>query len=125
MKVKSTSLDISPSIGSVSAEYMIPEKMISVMTLAHGAGAGMNHPWMTTLAKSLAESNIATLRFNFPFTEHKKGRPDPPAVAHKTIEAAISNAMKLYPSIPLFASGKSFGGRMTSQYFSTHPETAV
>jgi len=95
------------------------------MTLAHGAGAGMKHSFMIALAQSLAEQGISTLRFNFPFTENKKGRPDPPAVAHKTIEAAIANAQKLFPKLPLFVSGKSFGGRMTSQYLAAHPTEAV
>jgi predicted alpha/beta-hydrolase family hydrolase len=95
------------------------------MTLAHGAGAGMNHPFMVSLANSLAESGVATLRFNFPSTEHKKGRPDMPAVAHKTIEAAILKAHELFPSVPLFVSGKSFGGRMSSQYLSAHPNPEV
>ena len=95
------------------------------MTLAHGAGAGMNHPFMVTLAQSLSEEAIATLRFNFPFAENKKGRPDTPAVAHKTIETAISKAQELFPKLPLFVAGKSFGGRMTSQYLSAHPNAAV
>jgi predicted alpha/beta-hydrolase family hydrolase len=125
MKTKSFPLLISDSIGSVTAEYIIPPKSNCIITLAHGAGAGMNHAFMTSLAKSLAEESIATLRFNFPFTEHKKGRPDPPAVAHKTTEAAIVNAHKEFPSVPLFVSGKSFGGRMSSQYLSLHPHRAV
>ncbi len=125
MKAKSVSLSVSDSIGSVSAEYLIPGKSNCILTLAHGAGAGMNHPFMTTLAKGLAEENIATLRFNFPFTEQKKNRPDVPAVAHKTIEAAINNAHKEFPSLPLFVSGKSFGGRMSSQYLSAHSHPAV
>ena len=104
---------------------MVPEKSTCVITLAHGAGAGMNHAFMTTLAKSLAELNIATLRFNFPFVENKKGRPDIPAVAHQTIEAAIHQAHELFPSLPLFVSGKSFGGRMSSQYLATHPNAIV
>lgn len=95
------------------------------MTLAHGAGAGMSHIFMVTLAQSLAEAGIATLRFNFPFAEHKKGRPDVPAIAHKTIGAAIENALQLFPSLPLFISGKSFGGRMSSQYLSVNPSTPV
>ena len=95
------------------------------MTLAHGAGAGMDHSFMITLAQSLSEEGIATLRFNFPFAENKKGRPDLPAVAHQTIEAAILKAQKLFPELPLFAAGKSFGGRMTSQYLSAHPNDAV
>jgi predicted alpha/beta-hydrolase family hydrolase len=125
MNVQAFSLPVSDSVGSVSAEYIIPEKNISLITLAHGAGAGMNHPFMTALAKSLAELNIGTLRFNFPFTENKKGRPDVPAVAHKTIEAAINNARETFPSLPLFASGKSFGGRMSSQYLSSHTNAEV
>ena len=77
------------------------------MTLAHGAGADMHHSFMVTLGNSLAEEDIATMRFNFPFTENKKGRPDTPAVAHATIEAAIAKAQKLFPRLPLFAAGKS------------------
>src|SRR5436190_12795418 len=115
MEKKFFSLEVSPSIGTVSAEYMIPEQPAGIITLAHGAGAGMNHSFMITLANSLAEVRIATLRFNFPFTENKKGRPDVPAVAHKTIEAAITHAQETFPSLPLFAAGKSFGGRMSSQ----------
>jgi predicted alpha/beta-hydrolase family hydrolase len=125
MNTRSLSLKISPSIGSVSAEYIVPQKSKCIMTLAHGAGAGMNHSFMVTLAQSLSEEAIATLRFNFPFAENKKGRPDSPAVAHKTIETAISKAQKLFPKLPLFVAGKSFGGRMTSQYLSAHPHPEV
>src|SRR6266550_3195373 len=115
MKSESLLLEVSAAIGNVSAEYIVPEKAKCIITLAHGAGAGMNHSFMLALAKSLSEAGIVTLRFNFPFTENKKGRPDPPAVAHKTIQSAIANAQKLFPKLPLFVSGKSFGGRMTSQ----------
>ena len=125
MNTRSLTLKVSPAIGTVSAEYIIPEAARCVMTLAHGAGAGMDHPFMVTLASSLAEAGIATLRFNFPFTEHKKGRPDTPAIAHETIAAAIDHAHGSYPSLPLFASGKSFGGRMTSQYLAAHPRPEV
>ena len=104
---------------------MVPEKPIAVMTLAHGAGAGMHHPFMVTLSTLLAEVNIATFRFNFPFIENKKGRPDTPAIAHKTIEVAIEKANNLLPDIPLFAAGKSFGGRMSSQYLSAQPSPIV
>lgn len=124
METQTLSLEISPS-NTVSCECMVPEKSICIITLAHGAGAGMNHSFMVTLAKSLAEEGIATVRFNFPFAEGKKGRPDPPAVAHKTVEAAISKAHELFPSLPLFAAGKSFGGRMSSQFLSTHFDTPV
>src|SRR5262245_19675332 len=125
MKLKSISFKVSSSIGSVSGEYIIPEKSVCIITLAHGAGAGMHHHFMTILGNLLAERSIATLRFNFPFVENKKGRPDVPAVAHKTIETAISQAGKQYPGLPLFISGKSFGGRMSSQYLSTHPGAGV
>lgn len=125
MKTKSLSLKVSPEIGTVSAETITPPKVKAIVTLAHGAGAGMHHSFMVMLAQSLSEQGIATLRFNFPFAENKKGRPDTPAVAHQTIETAITKAQKLYPDLPLFAAGKSFGGRMTSQYMSTHPNDAV
>jgi uncharacterized protein len=121
----SLTLQVSPSIGTVSAEYLVPENATAIMTLAHGAGAGMNHVFMKALAASLADEGIATLRFNFPFIEHNKKRADVPAVAHQTIAAAIAEAKALYSSLPLFASGKSFGGRMTSQYLALHREEAV
>ncbi|HEY4209175.1 MAG TPA: alpha/beta family hydrolase, partial [Puia sp.] len=91
----------------------------------HGAGAGMDHIFMTTLSSALAGAGIATLRFNFPFSENKKGRPDTPAVAHQAIAAAIDHAHATFPSLPLFTSGKSFGGRMTSQYLASHPRKEV
>lgn len=101
---------------------MIPDKPKAIMTLAHGAGAGMNHAWMVELATALAEkAAIASLRFNFPFMEHKKGRPDQPAVAHETVAAALFAARAAFPALPLYASGKSFGGRMTSQYLAVKP----
>jgi len=125
MKTKSLSVKVSPSIGTVSAESIVPQRSKCIMTIAHGAGAGMHHTFMVALAQSLAEEEIATLRFNFPFTENKKGRPDIPAVAHQTIEAAILKAQKLFPKLPLFVAGKSFGGRMTSQYIAAHPNGNV
>lgn len=85
----------------------------------------MQHIFMKSLSESLAAEGIATLRFNFPFVENKKGRPDLPAVAHKTIEAAIKHAKETYPALPLFLSGKSFGGRMSSQYLATHPDPKI
>lgn len=110
MKIK-----VSDKIGSVSAEITKPDKPKAVLVLAHGAGAGMNHPFMKSLCDELAALGIATLRFNFPFTENKKGRPDVPPVAHVTIEAAIAKGAKEFAKIPLFVGGKSFGGRMSSQ----------
>lgn len=125
MKTQSFKLTVSPAIGTVSAEYFLPEKSNYLLTLAHGAGAGMDHSFMVDLASSLAAADVATLRFNFPFKENKKGRPDTPAVAHETIAAALRHAHDAHPSLPLFAAGKSFGGRMTSQYLAVHPDPVV
>jgi predicted alpha/beta-hydrolase family hydrolase len=121
MKTQSISLTVSPEFGNVSAELMMPDEPVCILTLAHGAGAGMNHHFMVTISKLLAENGIATLRFNFPFMENNKRRPDVPAVAHKTIETAMNKARELFPAVPLFASGKSFGGRMSSQFLATQP----
>ena len=125
MSTQSLKFEVSPSVGVVSAKYIVPDKPTCVFTLAHGAGAGMDHSFMEMLANALSKVGIATLRFNFPFAEQKKGRPDSPAVAHMTIEAAIKKARELNPKLPLFVSGKSFGGRMSSQFLATHPDKSV
>lgn len=124
MKTETIKIAVSDTAGSVSAEYIIPAISKCILMLAHGAGAGMQHPFIVTLANKLAEKNIATLRFNFPFIE-RKARPDVPAVAHKTIEAAKYDALKKFPKLPLFISGKSFGGRMSSQYLALNPKAPV
>jgi predicted alpha/beta-hydrolase family hydrolase len=85
------------------------------LVLAHGAGAGMEHPFMAALAHDLEAIGIATLRFQFPYIEIRGKRPDPPALCHATIRAAVAAAHELEPSLRLLAGGKSFGGRMTSQ----------
>jgi len=110
---------------SISAEVVSPEKPKAIFVFAHGAGAGMQHAFMKTLSHELALLNIATLRYNFLYMELKKKRPDFPAVAHKAVEAAITKGAELFPRVPLFAGGKSFGGRMTSQYLSAHPSPSV
>src|SRR6185503_11855629 len=125
MKAKSFIIKVSPAIGTVSAESIVPKDAKAIMTIAHGAGAGMNHEFMIKLSHALAEVGVATLRFNFPFTENKKGRPDTPAVAHQTIAAAIRKGKQLFPKLPLFVAGKSFGGRMTSQYMSANHDASV
>ncbi|WP_276482558.1 alpha/beta family hydrolase [Paraflavitalea pollutisoli] len=125
MATRSLQITVSPVIGKVSAILNAPPKATAILTLAHGAGAGMEHHFMEQLSARLAVAGIATLRFNFPFAEHKKGRPDTPAVAHQTIEAAIAKAQTLFPDLPLFVSGKSFGGRMSSQYIAANPNKAV
>jgi predicted alpha/beta-hydrolase family hydrolase len=86
--------------------------------LAHGAGAGMQHRFMIALSEALASHQIGSLRYNFPYMEQGKKRPDVPAVAHKAVAAAIQKTHELFSSVPLFVAGKSFGGRMSSQYLS-------
>ena len=83
--------------------------------LAHGAGAGMQHKSMAAVAEGLAGLGIATLRYQFPYMEQGKRRPDPPPLCHATVRAAVAEAARLLPGLPLIAGGRSFGGRMTSQ----------
>lgn len=118
METKQLTIQVSESIGSVSAVLIKPASMKVLVVLAHGAGAGMNHSFMETLATSLATHDIGTLRFNFPFIEQGKKRPDVPAVAEKTIAAVTTKASEITVGVPIFAAGKSFGGRMTSHYLS-------
>ena len=125
METNSLMLDVSASEGKVSAEYIVPDNATHIITLAHGAGAGMNHSFMVALANKLSALGVGSLRFNFPFIEQKKRRPDLPAVAHKTIESAINDVKKSYPDRPVYLSGKSFGGRMSSQFLAAHPDAAV
>ena len=89
--------------------------------VAHGAGAGMLHPFMVKLAADLAARRIATLRYQFPYMEQRGKRPDPPGACHATVRAAVAIAHSLVPSLPLIAGGKSFGGRMTSQAQAADP----
>jgi len=113
-KTTELKLDIE-RIGTVSAILTPPAHARACYVLAHGAGADMRHAFMEKVAAGLAERGIATFRFNFPYMEEKKGRPDQPAVAHAAIRAAVAEAARLCPGITLIAGGKSFGGRMTSQ----------
>lgn len=93
--------------------------------LAHGAGAGMRHPYLETMAQRLAEQRIATLRYQFPYMEHGSRRPDPPAVAEATVRVAVEEAARVAPGLPLVAGGKSFGGRMTSSAQANAPLPGV
>ncbi|MCC6946294.1 MAG: alpha/beta hydrolase [Bradyrhizobiaceae bacterium] len=101
--------------GRVSGLLRMPERAAACYVLAHGAGAGMTHPFMETIAAALAARRIATLRYQFPYMEQKSRRPDPPRIAESYVRAAVEEAAKLAPGLPLIAGGKSFGGRMTSQ----------
>lgn len=100
---------------TTSALWLAPPKPEAAYVFAHGAGAGMAHKSMTTVAEGLAERGIATLRFHFLYMERGSKRPDAPALAHAAVRAAVTRAHDLAPDLPLFAGGRSFGGRMTSQ----------
>src|SRR6266516_3160598 len=100
--------------GEVSGLLLRPGAARLVYVLAHGAGAGMRHPFLETVAQRLAERDIATLRYQFLYMERQARRPDPPAVAAATVRAAVAEAARVAPGLPLIAGGKSFGGRMTS-----------
>jgi uncharacterized protein len=103
------------SPGPVSALLMRPRGARACFVFAHGAGVGMIHPSMEIVAIGLAERGIATLRYQFPYMEKGSKRPDPPAIAHATVRAAVAQAAKSCSGFALIAGGKSFGGRMTSQ----------
>lgn len=100
------------SVGGLLRE---PTSPLAALVLAHGAGAGMAHAFMEDLSKALSRHGIATLRFQFPFMESGSKRPDRPAVAQAAVRAAVTTAAARWPGVPLFAAGKSFGARMTSQ----------
>jgi predicted alpha/beta-hydrolase family hydrolase len=99
----------------VSGLLCAPAGARACYVLAHGAGAGMTHPFMASIADGLADRAVATVRFQFPCMERGSGRPDPPGVAQAAVRAAVAEAARLAPGVPLVAGGKSFGGRMTSQ----------
>ena len=101
--------------GRVSGLLQGTDGARACLVLAHGAGAGMTHPFMAAVARGLAERGLATLRYQFPYMERRAKRPDSPKVAQATVRAAVLEAARLAPGLPLFAGGKSFGGRMTSQ----------
>ena len=97
------------------ALLQVPGAPLACCVLAHGAGAGMRHPFMALVAAGLAKRGIATLRFDFPYMARGSRRPDPPAVAQAAVRAAVTHAATCLPGVPLVAGGKSFGGRMSSQ----------
>ena len=103
------------SAGAVSALLTRPAQPRACFVLAHGAGAGMTHAFMAAVASGLAERDVATLRYQFPYMEKASKRPDPPGIAHAAVRAAIAAATRHCPGLPLIAGGKSFGARMTSQ----------
>jgi len=117
------SLRISDSV-VVSTLWQSPRNANACYVLAHGAGAGMTHPFMESVAIALAARNIATLRFQFPYMERGSRRPDPPKLCHATVRAAINHARE-QTDVPLIAGGRSFGGRMASQAQAAEPLPGV
>lgn len=116
MTASSTPLSIEVKSGlRVSALLQLPTNARACFVLGHGAGAGMAHAFMADLANALETRSIGTLRYQFPYMESGSKRPDPPALCHATIRAAVEAARKQAPGVILIAGGKSFGGRMTSQ----------
>jgi len=113
------------SAGSVSALLSKSAHARACFVFAHGAGAGMNHPFMATVAAGLGARGIATLRYQFPYMEKGSKRPDPPAVAHAAVRAVVAETARCCPGLPLIAGGKSFGGRMTSRAQAASPLDGV
>jgi len=112
-------------VGEVSGLLLRPKDARLLYVLAHGAGAGMRHPFLESISQRLAEQGIATLRYQFPYMERRSRRPDPPAVAAATVRAAVAEAARIAPDLPLVAGGKSFGGRMTSTAQAEEPLPGV
>jgi len=111
--------------GTVSGLVQSPPDPFACYVFAHGAGAGMGHSFMGAVSEGLAARGIATLRYQFPSMELGKKRPDPPPVAHAAVRAAVAQAVQRFGALPLFAGGKSFGGRMTSQAQALDPLPGV
>jgi predicted alpha/beta-hydrolase family hydrolase len=111
--------------GSLPALVDQPARPRAALVLGHGAGAGMDHPFLEQLAQGLAGRAVAVLRYQFPFMAAGSRRPDSPAVAQAAVRAAVAEATRRWPGLPLFAGGKSFGSRMASQAQAADPLPAV
>jgi predicted alpha/beta-hydrolase family hydrolase len=109
----------------VSGLLQLPDDATAMFLLAHGAGAGMRHAFLAAVADQLVARSVGVLRYQFPYMERKSRRTDPPSVCHATVRAAVASAAAAAPSLPLFAGGKSFGGRMTSQAQAARPLPGV
>lgn len=114
-----------PGDGSVSGLLDLPPDPKACYVFAHGAGAGMHHSFMSDIAAGLVARNVAVLRYQFPYMEQGSRRPDTPKVAHHAVRSAVAFAARRVPGVPLFAGGKSYGGRMTSQAHSAEPLPGV
>jgi uncharacterized protein len=118
-------IEVGTTIGKVSGILLRPPDAWATFVLAHGAGAGMRHRFMERIALALAERGIATLRYQFPYVEAGTRRPDPPGILETTVRAAVASAREVTPDLPLFAGGKSLGGRMTSNAIARRPLDGV
>jgi uncharacterized protein len=108
-------IEIPVGSGAVSGLLQAPPAARACYVFAHSAGAGMNHPFMSAVSAGLFECGVSTLRYQFPYMEKGSKRPNVPSIAHATVRGAVAEASRRCPDLPLFAGGKSFGGRMTSQ----------
>ncbi len=124
MDVKPLKIEVA-GLGEVSGLWQSPAKASACLVLAHGAGAGMSHRSLAAIADGLEALGVATLRYQFLYMERGGKRPDSPPVAHATVRAAASEARRLSGDLPLFAGGRSFGGRMTSQAQAIEPLPGV
>jgi uncharacterized protein len=111
--------------GAVSGILNLPDNAVALLVFAHGAGAGMRHSFMETMAGLLTERRIGTLRYQFPYMEAGRGQPDRPPVLEATVRAAVAEGARMAPDLPLFAGGKSMGGRMSSGAAASDPLPGV
>jgi predicted alpha/beta-hydrolase family hydrolase len=121
---RALALRVSESVGDVEALLLRPDDARWLLVLAHGAGAGMHHPFMERLARELAGCRVATFRYQFPYMQQRKQRPDPPVILTATVRAAVIAASEAASGLPLMAGGKSLGGRMTSLAFADEGSAA-
>ncbi len=124
MSTRSLAIEVEEGV-RVSGLLQVPASARACYVLAHGAGAGMTHPFMAAAAQGLFERGIASLRYQFPYMERGSRRPDAARLAHATVRAAVAEAERQVPGVALFAGGKSFGGRMTSQAQALSPLPGV
>jgi predicted alpha/beta-hydrolase family hydrolase len=118
-------IDAGARSGEVAGLLQIPSQASRLLVFAHGAGAGMRHAFMDSMASALGEHGIATLRYQFPYMQKKSGRPDPPAVLQATVRGAVRAGAAAAPDLTLLAGGKSMGGRMTSLAAAEEPLEGV
>lgn len=125
LAAKETRFTVADRVGSVSALALKPKKVLAFLVFAHGAGAGMQHNFMETVARKLGDRDIGSFRYQFPYMEKHTKRPDSQPVLTATVRAAVSEARKHAGDLPLFAGGKSMGGRMTSLAMADAPLEGV